>query len=1291
MGRPVIPSAIVRAVALLFAASLAAEGQSTVQRADIRRWRRRVIPLPKEMAVAGRVTTRAGALHLGPCDSEAPQARTAVRLLKSLALADKAKASVILRMTLTRAASRGVAKRLTGLPNADQAYAILSAPGAGKAPARIDMVANTPTGLLYAARTLAMLLDPGAKVTPDTPIEAPLVNVVDWPDIEERGSWGCGNTRCMPWASRWKLNLVEVYAHAWIDPKTGRTRLGLGGDYLPRGHALGVKVIPYLPHIPGPVIRALAELRRLAKGPNMPERYRPLLTGFCYSKPAALDLLTEWMILQAEMVRGYHHDLEVWLSESRQDQKRAFLPSSAGRDSYLLEVRAILTAFERVKRKHPKARLRLWQSQGTHKENARLLALLPREIGVAYYDSGRTYTNARKPMIYPALEEAARSGRFVGVVPEFTPSHRTVAPYTAPQFVHYRVREFADKKLRSVSGYFVPDLRYYDFNVMAVAEWTWNARGRSPREFAAAYATVTGFRDPELFAAWAMRAGQAGWALARSRFFYNLVRDPAMGFYGALPFDHRYEFAQFLAVDNMKENLAAAEEALRLARQRGDRRMTAESEFALNGLRAFGLLDSISKILRAPSCDATARKALGDLMDRLDRAAHAVRLSHLDWREIVAGGKRVHSRCQDTTMALLHCADIIRTVAAPLRVPDRYAALRPVELGEWSHRDVAGKTATLAFDVTPWVPPEGGEFHVVFDSLSGIQTWIRSIDLVRADGGRPLAKSPDAGGLAHVGRYAPFAELRLSAPATPPGTRLSLRVALTVRSKDCAGIVSLRRVWERGGSEKALKSARTSRRLATPRAVARASAGTPEVGKRGAIRVGVTPGIGSRRLLAVLGNTKGMTAESVERLRADVLGRYDVLIVTQAPTPLRLIRAAPTVIAWVEKGGGVLFLHDAVGYRRHMAMFKDIGGGVHHPKLDKLRVVAEHPVTQGLGVGCVFSPGYRYDHVVLQRGARGRTLVENSLKAPVVIAGKVGKGRVLLNGMATGVSSEKGESAIQDRGPAGDELRILLNGVQWLAGRSSEAPTAPPARKPKVPRTYREAVTSGRAKYDADWHDAARKDYEAARGLARASADKAHAQLFVAHCRFRAREWEAAERAYAAASEIEGARPADRVDALLGVGKSLQARGKYERAAAAFAAVSWFRAVPPRGALTARQKTGECLYLRKRYREALRVYDEVSCSAHATPWLRACARLAAARCYREMSETERALRAYAEVEAATKAHPRLAASAALERGRLLMAGGRHAQARAAFRDVLKIEKADARTRGSARHLLRALP
>jgi len=65
--------------------------------------------------------------------------------------------------------------------------------------------------------------------------------------------------------------------------------------------------------------------------------------------------------------------------------------------------------------------------------------------------------------------------------------------------------------------------------VAAMAEYTWNSHGKTPEDFARAYATVTGQDDPRAFARWAVLAGEAGWALAESNLLLTLIYNPTLG------------------------------------------------------------------------------------------------------------------------------------------------------------------------------------------------------------------------------------------------------------------------------------------------------------------------------------------------------------------------------------------------------------------------------------------------------------------------------------------------------------------------------------------------------------------------------------------------------------------------------------------------------------------------------------------------------------------------------------------------------------------------------------------
>ena len=62
-----------------------------------------------------------------------------------------------------------------------------------------------------------------------------------------------------------------------------------------------------------------------------------------------------------------------------------------------------------------------------------------------------------------------------------------------------------------------------------------------------------------------------------------------------------------------------------------------------------------------------------------------------------------------------------------------------------------------------------------------------------------------------------------------------------------------------------------------------------------------------------------------------------------------------------------------------------------------------------------------------------KRFVTNEANKPLLIAGKAGKGRVVLNGMITGWASlEKGEYEGKESVPEGAERQLLFNTCRWL-------------------------------------------------------------------------------------------------------------------------------------------------------------------------------------------------------------------------------------------------------------------
>jgi len=200
------------------------------------------------------------------------------------------------------------------------------------------------------------------------------------------------------------------------------------------------------------------------------------------------------------------------------------------------------------------------------------------------------------------------------------------------------------------------------------------------------------------------------------------------------------------------------------------------------------------------------------------------------------------------------------------------------------------------------------------------------------------------------------------------------------------------------------------------------------------IRVGVYhAGTGAGALLAALRQQPGLNCFPLSRLDREALGKCQVVLLPQPASKVFFNRAREAVRDWVTAGGGVMLLHDAVGFKGLVPYFPEVGEGSRNPKTHEAVVAKGHPVTAGLAVGQTVRHAYT-DHIAVTPGPQGEALLTDAPGLGALVVGKVGQGKVILNGMITGYASlAPGDYKGQEAAPTDAELRLLLNGVQWLA------------------------------------------------------------------------------------------------------------------------------------------------------------------------------------------------------------------------------------------------------------------
>jgi hypothetical protein len=388
----------------------------------------------------------------------------------------------------------------------------------------------------------------------------------------------------------------------------------------------------------------------------------------------------------------------------------------------VLEAGAAVRAWQLAREKRPQVRLRLLLTQGSYSTNDQVLAIVPPEVGVTYYDGGRTYDSSRNPMIYPLLADYAAKGRWLGCYPQLDASWRIVCPWSGPQFIKARMTEFVQKKLSCLCGYATPNNRLYDFNVQAAAEWSWNSTGRDEREFAAAWASREGLKDPDKAADWAVMLGPVGWDVYGSgvpypHFFGSAARLIAQR---AAPKLGEGMFRYFPTAEHFDEDLVACDRALSLARELGAPTLIQETE-TLRGYVAMlnAIRQTAAAIAGKQTLSADEKAQVQGYMTDLDAASLATVKGLQAW-ETAAGPGLGGGRFADTLNAAEQTSAEAGKALAALGVSDPGAPFRAHQIGGWTDDDFQpGKERiTKTWDVTEAISGPG-QYLVRFDYTKG--------------------------------------------------------------------------------------------------------------------------------------------------------------------------------------------------------------------------------------------------------------------------------------------------------------------------------------------------------------------------------------------------------------------------------------------------------------------------------------------------------------------------------------------------------------------------------------------
>ncbi len=192
---------------------------------------------------------------------------------------------------------------------------------------------------------------------------------------------------------------------------------------------------------------------------------------------------------------------------------------------------------------------------------------------------------------------------------------------------------------------------------------------------------------------------------------------------------------------------------------------------------------------------------------------------------------------------------------------------------------------------------------------------------------------------------------------------------------------------------------------------------------------------------------KAFEPELITNASPETLARFKVVIAPQLREPSAWKAWIGPLRAWTESGGGLLALHDAVGYRKHEAIFPEVAKGHFHyygkkePYVAELCIARANPFTPGFRQGARIPLMY-FDYITLEPGPAGRVLARGVEKSetpfrsggPAVVYGEIGRGRYAACGALPGVLPD--EQTIEP--PCGAERQLLTDCLRYLAGLADD-------------------------------------------------------------------------------------------------------------------------------------------------------------------------------------------------------------------------------------------------------------
>ncbi|MCE5308220.1 MAG: hypothetical protein LLG20_11325 [Acidobacteriales bacterium] len=667
-----------RILALALLPSLQAEVTTVVPQEE-KQWIRHVLPLPHEIAIKRKCVVSARDIviqlreNAGPLELQAASELEQLFQVKTGAVPSGNRFRILVGVLNSQGRLGEIivnrAQKLTRLPNADQAY--LVQPYAENA---LLLVAPHPKGVYYAARTVCQLLEPSFL---GQNVSIPLAEIVDWPDMAERGIWNFPQAyepvrgmpaEWIPWLASLKLNYGEM-PHSILNPvERGKTAsASIDTKLLQAAQRRAFNYLPPITHLnflhDFGLYRAYPELA--GQGDEaLAGRYSAHKQGNSHRVPYAAHpllrkVLSEWMTSLASQGA---EEVICWLSERpAEDQHLETMVVGQA----VLEARACVGAWRDAQRQYPRLGLRVFLSTTTTGRYYRVIAELPPEVKVLRACATGMERVAHLPRDLfrnPLLDQYAIEGRWIGSydVP-VTANDRVETPeFMVPESSAHRIKDYVGqlvgRRYRGAAAMMAwsnVGQETCGFNISALAEWTWNLHGRSEKEFSIAWATRERFENPDAVGEWSELMGPVEFDVYDSDFpvsyswgkFTRMIQTRQRPVLGEGIFRYYANDADF------DTKLALCNRALAISSRFRSPHLANETKVVMSYV---GLAKSMYRVAElAHSADFTAiesQRALRAVLEDLDRAGRENVGAIRSWRTAL-GPEPWHSRVHDAMKA----------------------------------------------------------------------------------------------------------------------------------------------------------------------------------------------------------------------------------------------------------------------------------------------------------------------------------------------------------------------------------------------------------------------------------------------------------------------------------------------------------------------------------------------------------------------------------------------------------------------------------------------------------------